>query len=391
MLHAIVAAMHDLIDGKRRNLGLRIRTSIGREFGGDLREPIVELCRGPRVQRRKRTDDARLALGDDQFRRRHDEHGRADHGQPQTALQTLGDGHVRNLTLTDLRHYGRTPLRRTPSRTHGTTMQFDTLLFDRRDNIAHITLNRPDRLNALNRALITDLTAAATAVSRRSRHSRRGAQRPPAAHSVRAPISWAMIFWARKSADPARPSGPDCASTSTPWSKPGISCGYPWWSRSTESLRARERVSPWLATSSWRRARPSFLQLFAPKLGLMPDLGSTFHLPRLVGTARAKGLALLGDALSAADAASWGTSSGPVVDDSALAEQAQSLARRLAAGPTQAFQRIKAVFNVEPTHTPRRATGDRGGGAGLNWATPGDFTEGVEAFRTKRAPVFRGK
>jgi len=79
----------------------------------------------------------------------------------------------------------------------------------------------------------------------------------------------------------------------------------------------------------------TFLQLFAPKLGLMPDLGSTFHLPRLVGTARAKGLALLGDALSAADAASWGLI-WACVDDEALAAQAQTVARRFATGPTQA-------------------------------------------------------
>src|SRR5437899_209738 len=84
------------------------------------------------------------------------------------------------------------------------------------------------------------------------------------------------------------------------------------------------------------------LQMIAPKLGLMPDLGSTFFLPRLVGTARAKGMAMLGDALSAADAERWGLIWASV-EDQALSQQAAAVARRLAAGPTQSFRRIKAI------------------------------------------------
>src|SRR5208282_1178772 len=93
----------------------------------------------------------------------------------------------------------------------------------------------------------------------------------------------------------------------------------------------------------------TFIQLFAPKVGLIPDLGSTFYLPRLVGTARAKGLTLLGDALPAADAAQWGLI-WACVEDAALLEQAEILARRLASGPTQAFRRIKKIFNQQPGH-----------------------------------------
>ena len=94
----------------------------------------------------------------------------------------------------------------------------------------------------------------------------------------------------------------------------------------------------------------TFVQLFAPKVGLMPDLGSTFFLPRLIGTARAKGMTLLGDALSAPDAERWGLI-WACVDDAALLEQAHGTARRLAAGPTQAFKRIKRAFNRQPAAT----------------------------------------
>jgi 2-(1,2-epoxy-1,2-dihydrophenyl)acetyl-CoA isomerase len=133
----------------------------------------------------------------------------------------------------------------------------------------------------------------------------------------------------------------------------------------------------------------TFLQLFAPKLGLMPDLGSTFHLPRLVGTARAKGLALLGDALTAADAANWGLI-WACVDDAALPSQADSIARRFAAGPTQAFQRIKAVFNVEPPRTLSEQLALEAV-AQAELGDTQDFAEGVQAFRHKRAPNFTGK
>ena len=69
----------------------------------------------------------------------------------------------------------------------------------------------------------------------------------------------------------------------------------------------------------------SFVQLFAPKLGLMPDLGATFHVPRMVGTARAKGLALLGEALSATAAADWGLI-WSAVEDADLAPAAARIA-----------------------------------------------------------------
>jgi 2-(1,2-epoxy-1,2-dihydrophenyl)acetyl-CoA isomerase len=133
----------------------------------------------------------------------------------------------------------------------------------------------------------------------------------------------------------------------------------------------------------------TFLQLFAPKLGLMPDLGSTFFLPRVVGTARAKGLTMLGDALSAADAERWGLI-WACVDDDALMQQAHSIARRLADGPTQAYRRIKTLFNQEP---PRTLSEQLAVEAVLQaeLADTKDFAEGIAAFRAKRAPNFTGR
>ncbi len=233
-------------------------------------------------------------------------------------------------------------------------MQFDTLLFERRDGIAYVTLNRPDRLNALNRGLITDLRAAAAAID-----ADRDIRAVVLTASGRAFCSGADLMGNDLLGDPQRSRGENIGTS------------------------LREHFNPMV--DAWY----TFLQLFAPKLGLMPDLGSTFHLPRLVGTARAKGLALLGDALTAADAANWGLI-WACVEDAALQSQAEATARRFAVGPTQAFQRIKAVFNVGPPRTLTEQLAFEAV-AQAELGDTEDFAEGVQAFRDKRAPIFTGK
>jgi 2-(1,2-epoxy-1,2-dihydrophenyl)acetyl-CoA isomerase len=132
----------------------------------------------------------------------------------------------------------------------------------------------------------------------------------------------------------------------------------------------------------------TFTQVFA-RIGLIPDAGGTWMLPRLVGPARARGLALLAEPLGAAKAEDWGLI-WKAVDDAALMPEAEALCTHFATAPTHGLGLIKQALNaaedndlatqLELERTLQRKAGSHD-----------DYREGVRAFLAKRSPLFTGK
>jgi len=131
----------------------------------------------------------------------------------------------------------------------------------------------------------------------------------------------------------------------------------------------------------------SFIQAFS-KIGLVPDSGGTHFLPRLVGTARAMGLAMLGDKLSAEQAAAWGLI-WKCVDDADFSSSVESLVAQLATGATRGLAAIKhAIYAAGANSLEAQLDLERDLQAVLGRSD--DYREGVSAFAAKRPPRFAG-
>lgn len=260
------------------------------------------------------------------------------------------------------------------------------LLQSSADGVLTITLNRPEALNSLNRSLMEQLRAAlakaaaddtvrALIVTGAGRGFCAGADlveqpdTPPVSRGQGISEGMTSHF---------NPLARDLAA----FPKPTIAA--------VNGVAAGGGVGLALACDIVIAARSAnFIQVFAPQLGLVPDMGCSWHLPRLVGPARARGLALLGEKLSAETAAEWGLI-WQAVDDDTLIPCAQELAGKLACGPTRGFVRTREVLAAafendfaSQLELERRTQFELG--------NTEDFAEGVRAFTQKRPPKFSGR
>ena len=258
-----------------------------------------------------------------------------------------------------------------------------TVLVETHGDWLQITLNRPDKLNCLNKSMHLALRAAL-----QQAHDQ-------AARAVL--ITGAgRGFCAGQDLGDRRPGTsdwpPDLQQTLNDYFNPNIKlitslpapviCAV-------NGVAAGAGMSIALACDMALAAdSASFIQSFS-KIGLVPDAGSSWILPRRVGMARAMGLALTATPLSAADAEAWGLIWKRYEDD-ALLQAARAMAEQLASGPTAAFASTKMLMQRAATADIETQL-DHEARAQKLCATSTDYTEGVRAFLDKRAPRFTGQ
>jgi 2-(1,2-epoxy-1,2-dihydrophenyl)acetyl-CoA isomerase len=260
---------------------------------------------------------------------------------------------------------------------------FETIKLEVAQGVATLTLNRPDRLNSLTRVMLTELSNALATV-----------RLDPSARCLvltgagRAFCSGQDLD--DESVDPAL--GPvDLGSVIEHGYRPivlGIRDLPIPVVAAVNGVAAGAGANIALACDIVIAALSSrFVQPFC-RLGLLPGAGGTWTLPRLIGPARAMGLALFGEPLKAADAQAWGLI-WECVPDEQLAVRTRELATHLAQGPTLGFARTKQAVQASATQTLEASLElesaflrELGGSL--------DYREGVAAFRARRPARFIG-
>ena len=257
---------------------------------------------------------------------------------------------------------------------------FETIDFREADGVARITLNRPDRLNSFTAAMHAELREALANLGEARVLVITGAGRGFCAGQDLNDRAVAP--------GEAVDLGATVEASWNPLIRTLTSLPQPVIAR-VNGVAAGAGANIALACDLVVAARSAkFIQSFSA-IGLIPDSGGTWALPRLVGQARALGLALTGEPLPAERAAEWGLI-WKAVDDAALDAEVDALAARLAALPPLGLTAIKQMIRDSWRFTLDEEL-DRQRDAMRRLGFTDDYREGVAAFLEKRAPRFTGR
>ena len=259
-----------------------------------------------------------------------------------------------------------------------------TILYQAADGVAMLTLNRPDKLNVFNEAMHAELARALDRV-----------EADPTIRAVLLTGAGRGFCAGQDLGDRVIGEGdapPDLGATLDRWYNPlvrricrlerPVVCAV-------NGVAAGAGANLALNCDIVLAARSAkFMEPFC-KLGLVPDAGGTYILPRLVGAARARGLALLGETLTAEQAEAWGLI-WRVVDDERLMDEAQALARNLATQPTKGLGLIKRALLASASNS-LDAQLDLERDLQREAGRTEDYREGVSAFMEKRPATFKGR